>query len=56
LNVLKTPLDQNMYAFKFKGRRFDIGNTLEFITTNFHYGLKDEKIQENLRQWASENN
>ena len=42
---------EEMYAFQFEGKRYDIGNKLDFIKTNLLFGLRDEKMGEELREW-----
>src|SRR5690625_2306520 len=36
---------QQVYAYDFEGRRFDVGEKLGFITTNVEFALKDEEIE-----------
>jgi UTP--glucose-1-phosphate uridylyltransferase len=43
-----------MYGLKFEGKRYDIGNKLDFIKTNIEYGLKNEEIGEDLRTYLRE--
>lgn len=43
--------DQAMYGLIFDGKRFDIGNKMGFLKTNIIYGLKDDEIGEDLKQW-----
>lgn len=45
---------QDMYGLHFKGRRFDIGNKLDFIKTNLIFGMEDPKLGERLRAWVKE--
>ena len=40
-----------MYGLIFNGKRFDIGNKLGFLKTNIQYGLQDEEIRDDLREW-----
>jgi UTP--glucose-1-phosphate uridylyltransferase len=40
-----------MYGLIFNGKRYDIGNKLGFLKTNLIYGLNDEEIGEDLREW-----
>jgi len=49
--LLKT---QDMYGLHFDGKRFDVGNKLDFIKTNLLFGLKREEFQEPLKQWLKE--
>jgi UTP--glucose-1-phosphate uridylyltransferase len=42
---------QAMYGLIFNGKRYDIGNKLGFLKTNLIYGLNDEEIGEELREW-----
>jgi len=43
-----------MYGLQFKGKRYDIGNKLDFIKTNIIYGLMNEEIGDPLRKWLKE--
>jgi len=43
--------DHKMYGVKFDGKRYDIGNKLDFIKTNVIFGLEQEDINESLRNW-----
>lgn len=43
-----------MYGLQFKGKRYDIGNKLDFIKTNIIYGLMHEEISNPLRKWLKE--
>jgi UTP--glucose-1-phosphate uridylyltransferase len=40
-----------MYGLKFEGRRYDIGNKLDFIKTNIEFGLKHKEIGEELKAY-----
>lgn len=46
--LLKT---EEMYAYHYDGKRYDIGNKLDFIKTNLLFGLRDENMKEDLREW-----
>lgn len=43
-----------MYGLHFKGKRYDIGNKLDFIKTNVEFGLKHKSLGEDLRNWLKE--
>lgn len=43
-----------MYGLRFNGKRYDIGNKLDFIRTNIIYGLQNREIGEHLRKWLKE--
>jgi len=43
-----------MYGLRFKGKRYDIGNKLDFLKTNIIYGLNHEEVGEPLREWLKE--
>lgn len=43
--------DRAMYGLRFEGRRHDVGNTLDFIKANVHFGLKKEGTGPALREW-----
>ncbi len=40
-----------MYGLLVDGKRYDIGNKLDFLKTNVEYGLKREDIGADFRQW-----
>lgn len=46
--LLKT---QDMYGLHFDGKRFDVGNKLDFIKTNLLFGLKREEFRAPLVEW-----
>jgi UTP--glucose-1-phosphate uridylyltransferase len=43
-----------MYGMVFKGKRYDIGNKFGFLKTNIIFGLQDEEIGEELKNWLKE--
>ena len=43
-----------MYGLKFEGKRYDIGNKLDFIKTNIEYGLKHKEIGKDLKKYLKE--
>ncbi|GAB5525573.1 MAG: UTP--glucose-1-phosphate uridylyltransferase GalU [Roseivirga sp.] len=45
---------EKMYGLEIKGQRFDVGNPLDFIKTNIHFGLKDHSFGNELRDWLGE--
>src|SRR5690625_4925608 len=45
---------QQVYAYDFEGRRFDVGEKLGFITTNVEFALKDEEIGEDVKKVLKE--
>ncbi|MDC7219085.1 MAG: UTP--glucose-1-phosphate uridylyltransferase GalU [Spirochaetales bacterium] len=46
--------DQPMYGYKVDGIRHDMGNKLEFLKTNIHYGLKHKDLAEGLKEYLKE--
>lgn len=46
--------DSPMYGLHFDGTRHDIGNKLDFIRTNVHFGLQREDMSEDLTAWIKE--
>jgi UTP--glucose-1-phosphate uridylyltransferase len=42
---------QEMYGLHFNGKRYDIGNKLDFIRTNLIFGLRDPELGRNLLKW-----
>ncbi len=43
--------DRAIYGLKFDGRRFDIGNKLDFLKTNVEYGLAHPDLGADFRQF-----
>jgi len=43
--------EHEMYGYKFDGKRYDIGNKLDFIKTNLIFGLKNPEIGNELKNW-----
>jgi UTP--glucose-1-phosphate uridylyltransferase len=43
-----------MYGLKFEGKRYDIGNKLDFIKTNIEFGLKNKEIGKELKEYLIE--
>ena len=46
--------EQKMYGLHFDGKRYDIGNKLDFIKTNLIYGLKTPDIRDELKEWLKD--
>jgi UTP--glucose-1-phosphate uridylyltransferase len=46
--------DHEMFGYRFRGIRYDIGNKLDFIKTNLIYGLKNPEIGAELRKWMKQ--
>jgi UTP--glucose-1-phosphate uridylyltransferase len=44
---------ERILAYSFRGRRYDIGNRLDFITTNIVFGLKREEFAAPLRAFLA---
>ncbi len=40
-----------MYGLRFEGKRYDIGNKLDFIKTNIEYGLRHKEIGKELKAY-----
>ena len=45
---------QHVYAHEFKGKRYDIGSKIGFLTTNIEYGLNHPQTSEALRVFIKE--
>ncbi len=43
-----------MYGYRVDGRRYDIGNKLDFIKTNVEFGLQREDMGKDLKEWLIE--
>ena len=42
---------EEMYAFEFQGRRYDLGSKQGFLEANIEYALRDEELRESLREY-----
>lgn len=43
--------DHSIYGVRFTGKRYDVGNKLDFIKTNIEFGLKNDEIGEELKDY-----
>lgn len=51
-DALKTLMEEeDMYAFNFKGRRYDVGDKQGFLQATVEYALKDEQLREGFMQY-----
>ena len=46
--------DKGMLAVKMKGRRFDAGDWVDYLTAGIYFGLQDKKLHEPLREALKE--
>ena len=46
--------EQPVYAYKFKGKRYDTGDKLGYIETIIEYALKDPHLQKNLKKFLTD--
>lgn len=46
--------EQPVYAYKFKGKRYDTGDKLGYIETIIEYALKDPHLQKNLTKFLTD--
>ncbi|MDA7608226.1 UTP--glucose-1-phosphate uridylyltransferase GalU [Akkermansiaceae bacterium] len=54
-DAMATLLSQNdMYGLLFEGKRHDIGNKLDFLKTNFEFGLKNPNLAGELSQFINQ--
>ncbi|GAK31463.1 UTP-glucose-1-phosphate uridylyltransferase [Weissella oryzae SG25] len=45
---------QHVYAHNFKGRRFDVGSKIGFLTTNIEFGLEHPQTKDKLRAYLKD--
>lgn len=43
-----------MYGLRFEGKRYDIGNKLDFLKTNIEFGLKHKEIGKELKEYLKQ--
>lgn len=43
-----------VYAYRIEGKRFDIGNKMDYLKTIVHYGLKRPEFRDEFRQFLSQ--
>ncbi|MBL7111075.1 MAG: UTP--glucose-1-phosphate uridylyltransferase GalU [Bacteroidales bacterium] len=46
--------EHDMYGLKFEGKRYDMGNKLDFLKTNVVFGLKNKEFGEAFQDWLIE--
>lgn len=42
---------EDMYAYEFRGRRYDLGSKQGFLEANIEYALRDEELRDNLLKY-----
>ncbi|MFP3442844.1 UTP--glucose-1-phosphate uridylyltransferase, partial [Pantoea sp. SIMBA_133] len=45
---------QNVYAYDFEGKRYDVGEKLGFVKTNIEFALQNDEIKEELMDFLVE--
>jgi UTP--glucose-1-phosphate uridylyltransferase len=40
-----------MYAFDFKGHRYDVGSKMGFLQANIEFALRNEEVKDELRAY-----
>lgn len=46
--------EQAMYAYNFRGHRYDVGSKMGFIQANIEFALRREELKEEMRQYLQE--
>lgn len=46
-------IDQSVYAYKFEGKRYDVGEKLGFIQTTLEFALQDASLKDDLLAYMS---
>jgi len=46
--------EQPVYAYKFRGKRYDTGDKLGYIETNIDFALKDPHLKKNLKKFLTD--
>ncbi|MEJ8777870.1 UTP--glucose-1-phosphate uridylyltransferase GalU [Pseudogracilibacillus sp. ICA-222130] len=46
--------EQNVYAYDFEGKRYDVGEIMGFVKTTVEFALKDERIKDEFEQYLNE--
>jgi len=44
---------EDIYAYNFKGKRYDVGDKLGFLQANIEYALKDEKLEKEFKKYLA---
>lgn len=42
---------QRVFAYEFKGKRYDVGNKLGMLEANIEYGLKHPELKDGLKEY-----
>ena len=46
--------ERKILGYLFDGKRYDVGNRLDFIKTNVAFGLKNKETAPQLKKWLKE--
>lgn len=49
IDILNKP--QRVFAYEFKGKRYDVGNKLGMLEANIEYGLKHPELKDELNEY-----
>ena len=45
-----------MYAYDFKGTRYDVGSKIGFVQANIEFALRDESLRDELKEYLEKLN
>jgi len=46
--------EQKVYAYDFEGKRYDVGETLGFVTTTVEFAMRDERIRDEFQKYLEQ--
>jgi UTP--glucose-1-phosphate uridylyltransferase len=46
--------EESVYAYRFKGKRYDCGNKLGYLQATVEYGLKHDKLGKSFRAYLQD--
>ena len=47
---------KEMYAYDFKGTRYDVGSKIGFVQANIEFALRDESLRDELKEYLEKLN
>lgn len=53
-SILKLTLNEDVFAYKFQGTRYDIGDKEGYLKATIDYALRDEKLKDSILRYMSE--
>ena len=45
--------EEEIYAYKFEGKRYDVGDTLGYLVANIEYALRNPELKNSFKEYLN---